>query len=178
MLKKLSNKKSLNLMILVSCSIFSYSVYKVKEVGDINSSIDYASDELSLSKTELLKASDELTELSEKFSKIKESKISPLRNNGHIILDDIKRDGRRYGVGVSFFLESSQGQNRVDFSEESGIDENTGVAFYQIRIVSTYDRYGELKNFVDAVVSKYPVAIKSLTLSGKELQFVINMYGD
>lgn len=178
MLKKLSNKKTLNLMILISCSIFTYSIYKVKEIKDINSSIDYSSDELSLSKTELLKASDELDELSDKFSKIKESRISPLRNNGHIILDDIKRDGRKYGLGVSFFLESSQGQNRVDFSEESGIDENTGVSFYQIRVVSTYDRYSELKKFIDLVVAKYPVAIKSLTLSGRELQFVINMYGD
>lgn len=178
MLKKLSNKRYLNIMIFVSCAIFSYSVYKVKEIGDINSSIDYSSDELSLSKTELLKASDELDEISRKFSGTKESKINPLKNNGHIMLDDIKMDGRSYGLSVSFFLESAQGQNRVDFGEESGIDENTGVSFYQIRVVSDYNRYNDLKKFLGRVVSKYPVAIKSLSLSGRELQLVINIYGD
>lgn len=178
MLKKLSNKKTLNVMILVSCAIFAFSLYKIKTIKGVSQSIEYASDDLSLSQSELARANRELQDVQEKYSKFPISKTSPLKDNGHLLLDDIKRDGKRYSMNVSFFLESDQGQGAVNFGDESGIDENTGVSFYTMRIISNYESYSQLKSFINYITGKYPVSVNSISMSGKEMQLVINIYGN
>ncbi len=178
MLKKLSNKKTLNAMILVSCSIFVFSLYKVKDINDLETAIEYANDELSLNQSELEHERRDLAEIQKKFANIPLSKIPPLKDNGHLILDDIKIAARQHGMTASFFLESEmgQGQGTVNFGDESGIDENTGAAFYSMRLVSTYENYTQLKKFIKNITADFPISITSISVNGKEMQVVMNVY--
>lgn len=178
MLKKLSNKITLNAMILVSCAVFAFGLYKVKDIKDLETTIEYANDELSLNQSELEHERSELVEIQKKFANIPVSKIPPLKDNGHLLLDDIKNAARQHGMTASFFLESEmgQGQGTVNFGDESGIDENTGAAFYSMRLVSTYENYTHLKDFIKSTTAKFPISITSISVNGKEMQVVMNVY--
>lgn len=178
MLKKLSNKNTLSSMIVVSCVFFAFSLYKVKDIKSLEQTIEYANDELSLSQSELDREQRELAEVKEEFENLPVSKIAPLKDNGHLLLDDLKNTARQYGMTASFFLESEmgQGQGVVNFGDASGIDENTGASFYSMRLVSTYESYSKFKEFIKYATANFPVSITSVSVTGKEMQIVMNVY--
>lgn len=178
MLKKLSNKNTLSSMIVFSCFVFAFSLYKVKDIKDLEQTIEYANDELSLNQSELDRERRELAEIQRTFASQPVSKIPPLKDNGHLLLDDIKNSARKHGMTASFFLESEmgQGQGVVNFGDESGIDENTGAAFYSMRLVSTYENYSQFKEFIKYATANFPVSITSVSITGREAQIVMNVY--